>query len=139
MHSYSHSLHHIWSKEHSNPISGVSPRSAGVPTHTEVHPWLRPHDSLRTGKAEWRHVIHYWRRRRRAMGRMGRQEWRWGVICGTEDWRKGILLVSDSPLRDCHRQSGDAEAGFGWSRVKRVFISWKGTFLSTKYVYYSRS
>lgn len=35
------------------------------PPNPQVHPWLQPHDSPRTGKAEWRHVIHYWRRLRR--------------------------------------------------------------------------
>lgn len=78
VHWPSRSLHHICSEERSNPISEVSPELLPI---QEIHRWLWPRDLLRTGKAEWRHVIHYeevkkevsgWKRRGNG-GRYGRR------------------------------------------------------------------
>lgn len=86
MHWRSHSLHHI-SGEHGNPIWEVSPEL--LPTQ-EIHPWAWPHDLLRTGKAEWRHVIHYAEVKKEVSGRKCWTAWE------AEEWRERILLVPDS-------------------------------------------
>lgn len=50
------------------------------------------------------------------------------MICGTEDWRKGILLVT---------VHNGTPRGKVESRVKYVFVCLKESFLSTQKVHYS--